>query len=139
MMQNTDGKINNLKTMYPFLVDHMVAYSDLNEFELLVKLDDGSSIIYDDVDGTFRNLPHDSNNMSELDFRKEFGARLSKIMKHKSISNQELSEKTGISEAMLSTYRNGRTNPSFYKTDKIAKALGCSTDEFRYLDNEEKR
>jgi transcriptional regulator with XRE-family HTH domain len=49
------------------------------------------------------------------------------------ISQCELSERTGITQPSISDYMNGKKLPSFYTVDKIAKALGCSVDAFRYF------
>lgn len=82
---------------------------------------------------TIRKLPRDSNNMSEEEYRIEFSMRLKKIMYRKGWTQDDLSEATGITQAMISRYISRKATPSFYNVDKIAKALGCSTDEFRYF------
>jgi transcriptional regulator with XRE-family HTH domain len=71
--------------------------------------------------------------MTEDQCRTEFGKRLIRRMYDKRMSQKELSSETGISEQMLSRYINGKSTPSFYIVDKIAKVLNCSTDEFRYF------
>jgi DNA-binding Xre family transcriptional regulator len=101
---------------------------------LLVKLNDGGIIKYDDMDHSIRRLGYSSDEMSEDDCRYEFRERLARIMLHKRISQAELSDLTGLTQATISHYLTGRRTPSFYNADKIAKALGCSTDEFRYID-----
>lgn len=134
MIQSKDNRIHNFKKIFPSLAKLMIGYREINNFELLVKLDDGSKIVYDDFNKSYRNLPRDSRNMTEQECRKEFGIRLRKTIERKGISQSELSAKTGISQPMISQYILGRKSPTFYRVDKIAKALGCSMDEFRYLD-----
>lgn len=101
--------------------------------ELVVLLNDDTYISYDEFRNSIRNLPKDPNNMTEAQFRREFGRRLTNMMMIKGVCGIELSERTGIPRSMLSNYLTGKNTPSFYKVDKIARALNCSTDEFRLL------
>ena len=98
---------------------------------LIVVMDDGEAVAYDDVLKTIRTLP--STTMDEEEFRREFGNRLWRTMADRGITQFELSELTGITQPALSNYIRGRVMPSFYAVDKIAKALGCSTEVFRYF------
>lgn len=125
---------DNFQMYFPSLASVAVDHYSVDDFELVVKLNDGSSILYDDIDKSIRNLPRDSRAMSERECKCEFGSRLRKIMAHRGITQAELSEMTGIQQASISRYCSGVKSPSFYNADKIAKALGCSIDEFRYLD-----
>lgn len=124
--------IHNYEKMFPSLANQTVGYIELNDFELLIKLEDGSKIIYDDFNKSYRNVPDDSHNMTEQECKREFGIRLRKILERKGMSQFELSERTGITPSDICNYVNGKTSPTFYRVDKIAKALGCSVDEFRY-------
>lgn len=129
----SNSALTNFKLNFPYLYKEAVSYEDLNGYDIIITLKNGASIVYDDVDKSFRNLPKDSNSMTEDECRREFGIRLEKIMNRKRITQEELSYKTGISQGMISNYITGRNSPSFYNVDKIAKALGCSVDEFRYI------
>ena len=77
-------------------------------------------------------MPKDISNMSEDECKTEFSWRLRSRMQRKRVTQQDLSDMTGISQSCISGYLNGTNMPSFYKADKIAKALGCSVDDFRY-------
>ena len=120
---------------FPFLAREAVEYHSEGYEELVVKLRDGQYILYDDFSRTFRRLPP-SYNLSEEDFKIEFGNRLCKLMALKGINQIELAERTGITQPALSNYISGKTNPHFYAVDKIAKVLGCSVDEFRYIERD---
>lgn len=125
---------NNFKMHFPVTAKLTESYRKTGLFELTVKLTDGSAVLYDDILHAIRRLPKDANKLSETEFRREFAFRLGNIMKHKCINQMDLSEKTGISQTTISGYLNGKGTPSFYNVDKIAKALKCSTDEFRYIE-----
>ena len=96
-------------------------------------MENGESYLYNDSTNVLTRLPNDRNNMTEEECSKEFGRRLRRIMLIKGVSQLELSELTEISRVLLSRYMNGKSNPGFYNIDKIARALDCSVDEFRYL------
>lgn len=118
---------------FPFLARDAVDYYIDAPDELVVTLNDGKVFAYDDIYKTFRRLP-ESHNLTETNCKIEFGNRLRRVMALKGVNETTLSEKTGIQRTLLSNYISGRTNPSFYAVDKIAKALGCSVDEFRYIE-----
>lgn len=124
----------NLKFHFAFVFDDAIDIRETGPFELTIKLSDGRSVMYDDIDKTIRNLPYDSNHMTEEECKQEFGIRMRKLMQRKSLLQSDLSEMTGIPQCSISNYMNGKTSPSFYNADKIAKALGCSLEELRYAD-----
>lgn len=125
--------LNNLQMRFPFIMKEAVECRELDRDEVLVTLNDGNRFLYDDMGGTIRKLPADSGEMSEDECRTEFGLRLYKLMYCKGLTQEDLSELTGIQRTQLSNYITGKTTPSFYIVDKIAKALECSTDDLRYL------
>ena len=124
--------IDRLDRCYPSLVKNAVEYIQDSPTELIIKLNDGSTVLYEDIDQTVRVLPQDSSNMTEQQCRHEFSVRLRQIMFKRGITQKELSEETGISEVTLSHYITGKRTPNFYNVDKISKALRCSIDSLRY-------
>ena len=129
-----DYIIEQLDRLFPFIVKEAVTYKKNSDFEWLIILSDGSSVLYDEFNKTIRRLPGNSNELTEQECRIEFGSRVRMYMDRKGISQSELSNRTGIVQSQLSNYMTGKTTPSFYIADKIAKALNCSIDEFRYVD-----
>lgn len=109
-----------------------VAYTPLNDYEMIVRLNDGDSILYDCENHTIRNLPSDAASMSEEQFRREFGHRLRRKMERQGLTQTDLAERTNSSQVAISNYLRGKTTPSAYMVDKIAKALNCSIDELTY-------
>ena len=121
------------KALFPYIAEHAVSCRCVGHDEFVVELMDGDTILCDGIEKTFRRLPKNSRNMSEKECRREFGHRISRIMTLKGINQKELSEMTGINQVSISRYITGKISPSFYNVDKIAKALGCSTDDLRYI------
>ena len=130
--------INNMldiiKSYFPFLWSRIISYWENSPYELNIELDDGSRFIFDSIDKTIRKLPENYEHLTEQDFRNEFGIRLKKLMWHKGVTQEELSTLTGISQTQISKYFTGKTSPSFYNVDKIAKALNCSVERLLYTD-----
>ena len=129
-----DMLISNFESRCPRATKDVCRYNGTTyPNELIATFKDGSKILYNDIENTVRSLPTDSSNMSKEQFKREFGYRLKQIMFAKGITQDDLSEKTGIAQETLSRYIRGKNVPSFYITDKIAKALDCSVDDFRYI------
>lgn len=124
---------DNFELYFPFLAADTITYKEISDFDLVATLRDGRQVLYNDTNHTFRNLPRDSEDMTEEECRYEFGLRLRHIMFRKGVTQEELAERLKVQQPRISKYLNGRATPSFYMVDRIAKALGCSTDEFRYI------
>lgn len=125
--------MENLKLYFPLIVSNSIGAKILNSEEVVVELYTGELMLYDDVEKTIRRLPSNDEDISEESYKIEFGYRLRKLMTRKSVTQEELSTLTGIPRTMISSYITGRNIPSFYKVDRIARALKCSTDELRYI------
>jgi DNA-binding Xre family transcriptional regulator len=123
-----------MRLHFPTLANRVVSITGCGLDGICVKMDDGTVVFYDAMDKSIRRLPENGNDMSELECRQEFALRLRRIMLQKNISQKELSETCKITPPQLSGYLTGKHTPSFYIVDKIAKALGCSVDELRYID-----
>ena len=124
--------LRNFKKQFPRFADDAVEYREKGPFELVVKLSNGRVISYYDTEQGIRRLPSDDMHLTEEECREEFGIRLCRVMYYKGVTQKELSEMTGITQANISNYITGRQTPSFYKVDKIARALDCSTEDLRY-------
>lgn len=127
-----DTIYDNLQMYFPFVINEADRIVENGNWELIAYLKDGTVFSYNDYLKTLRKLPNDSKNMTETECRNEFGIRLKRFMERKGITQLELSNMTGISAPMICKYITGKASPSFYNVDKIAKALNCSIEEFRY-------
>lgn len=123
--------ISSFERNYPGFYKDAIDFQILNTFDLIATLKDGTRILYDDFDKTFRFL-RDEGELTELECRKKFGKKLSKLLYRKGITQKELAEMIGIKPAQLNRYILGMNTPGFYIVSKIAKALDCSIDEFTY-------
>lgn len=129
-----DYLYKNMAMHFPFLAEDGVSFLEKENGDVIVKLKDGRSVLYDDRDHSIRRLPENSKNMTTEECRKEFGYRLYRLMLRKGMTQTDLSNATGIQRYLISNYITGKTTPSFCNADKLAKVLDCSMDELRYID-----
>lgn len=122
---------------FPNIAEKTVAFEeDYESFEVTVKLRNGDHLIFDSLEKSIRRVPNFSMVMNEDVYKKEFGRRLIRIVRRKGLTQKELSDLTGISERTLTRYTCGKSIPNLLHIDKIARALGCSVDEFRFFELE---
>jgi DNA-binding Xre family transcriptional regulator len=129
-----DRVFDNFERFFPSIARLALNCRQIDLSSIMVDLEDGDRVMYDDVEKTIRTLPKDPNSLSKDQCSYEFGLRLRRVMTMKGITQEELAERTGLTQTMISLYINGKNNPSFYAVDKIAKALGCSLDDLRYYE-----
>ena len=132
-MQDGEKMFGNFAMRFPFIAEKVVEWSENSEYDITVRLEDSSMFLYDNIEGSIRKLPSDSRSLTKDECNREFGERLMRMMRRKAVTQEELSERTGIGQAQISRYLNGKNSPSFYIVDKIAKALNCSVEYFRYI------
>lgn len=128
-----ENLIRNFRLYWDNLDETAVNYEQTGPSELVVTLDDGSSYLYEDSEGSIRRLPKDKYNMTENEYKREFGFRLRKLMFSRGFTQTSLADATGLNQAQISSYANGKNSPSYYNAAKIAKALECSLDDLTYL------
>lgn len=123
---------DNFKAYFPFIERDVVECKSFGPFDLLVKLKDGTAYSYSDLEHSIRKIPTDANEMTEQECRREFGYRLAQRLRLKGMTYEDLSKRTGISVNTIYNYISGKVSPTFYKVDRIARALDCSIDYFRF-------
>lgn len=63
------------------------------------------------------------------------GYKIREVREAKNISQEELSQKSGVSRSIISALENGKTNTTSKTLAKIARALGVSVDQIFYTDS----
>ena len=67
--------------------------------------------------------------MSELEWLDIFGDNLREMLLETNMTQGELANETGLTEAAISNYINKKRVPTLRAIVNIAYALGCDTDE----------
>lgn len=120
-----------LKLMYGPIFERAVEYIEVSPTEMIVKTGDGLVYLYDTWGDTIRHMPSGID-MNRDRFAMEVGERIRRIMDKKGITQEELSNKTGISQSVISRYILGKNILGLYTADKISRALGCNLDDLFY-------
>jgi DNA-binding Xre family transcriptional regulator len=97
-------------------------------------LNDDNRVEFDSSDNTIRWVRKIDRSVDNELLRKEIGRNIRKFIIYRGIQQQELSEKIGITEAMLSRYINGTSMPRLDKLHNIASVLGCRIDDLLGVD-----
>ena len=142
MLKRYEQILNSYKTWHPRLYEHTLECMPSSRYCIVASLDDGSKIEYNDLDNSIREVTRfyiceSSNELDEESWRKEFGRKLRTIIAERGISQEHLSEMTGISRQMLSRYVRGNSTPSGYILARLAEVLECDVREltkFGYVD-----
>ncbi len=65
-----------------------------------------------------------------MDIKLKIGKRIKELRSEKEYSQEELAGRAGVDRTYVNSVEHGRRNISIVNIDKIAKALGCSLQEF---------
>ena len=130
----TDLMFEDFKLYYPSEGRRAVKHWVNCTYELYIRLDDGTLLAFDYLDKSIRKVRINKEALTDNDRMSEFGRKLNRLLYAKGLTQNDLSELTGISQSMLSLYITGRVVPSFMKVDKICRALGCSMDSLRWAE-----
>jgi len=125
---------DRFKNKYPTLANEVVNYYMDGRYMLTLEYENGNAQFWDEFDDIFYPVNVDHNSVTDEQYRIDIGRRIYKVMFMKNITQEMLSEMTGIAQQQLSRYISGRTMPSFRSLDKITRALRMSLDELRHID-----
>lgn len=116
----------------PFVKEKdVINIEELNDWDLLITFKSGRKVLYDIYTGYYKNVYYENiNELTEEQERKEFAYRLRSLMGRKWITQEQLAETVGLTQAMISRYVRGEAIPSAIVLRKISKALDCSMDDF---------
>ena len=114
---------------FPEISKTAIDWYPSGQMEIIIKLSDGSKIIYDGICKIIKTVGKSSGFSNDEEWNMEFARRLYRRLQIKSMTIQELSEITGISRQSLSRYSNGTSVPTPRNITKMARALGCSPSE----------
>ena len=130
MLNSSFGLIlEQFKMYFPSLYDRGVDWWKSGPYHITILLDDNSRVEFDSSDNTIRWVQKIDRSVDSDILRKEIGRNIRKFIVYRGMRQQDVSEKVGITEAMLSRYINGTSMPSIDKLHNIAKVLGCHVDD----------
>ena len=128
-MSLTRYLVQAFEAYYPNEYDRCKEYSDVDPGLIRIRLVDGTTGYFDNIDFVFRVVYRHGDDFTEA-WKKAFAVLLDYRMTMKCISQARLSEITGISQASLSGYLNGKKMPTALSVAKIAKAVDVPSQFF---------
>ena len=131
MTKNYDVPIEDFKYRYFWLFDRLEHYEELDENRVFVFLNDGRTILYDNLVHFYHNVKiFDSvGELSNEEWKKGFSNLLRERIRRSGLSQYTLAERIGITKSMLNNYVTGRTIPSTNILNRLAEELNCSADD----------
>lgn len=126
----------NVLKINPFVTrDDVEEIIEYNKWDIVIIFKNGQRYSYDTLTDYHRLIFYnDVAELTEEQEAREFARKLLKMMQRKWITQEELAERIGTSQTMISRYITGQCIPNYRVVVKIAKVLNCSTDAFRYDD-----
>ena len=104
----------------------------INQYEIFFRFKDGDKCIFDRTTNMIRGFYPEDHELSDDEWKRSFKNRLCTIMMHECLTQEELADRVGTSQIMISRYMTGACVPSAVMLKKIAKALNTSMDDFFY-------
>lgn len=130
MLSSSFGLIlDQFKMYFPELYSQGVDWWKSGPYHITILLRDNSRVEFDSSENTVRWVSKIDHTIDNEALRKELGRNIRKFITYRGIRQQEVSEKIGITEAMMSRYINGTSMPGLDKLYKIAGVLGCRIEE----------
>ena len=144
MLKRYEQIIEDYKIWHPTFYEQTVECRPSGRSCILATLNDGSKVEYSSVDNTIRDVTklyirESAESLNEESWRREFGYKLRRAISDKGLTQERLSELTGISRQMLTRYVRGNSTPSGYILSQLAEVLDCDVREltkFGYIDGE---
>lgn len=144
MTESFERVVAGYKNWYPNLYERTVDCKPCGRYTILATLDDGSRLEYTTLNDSIRDVSKyyavrngDGNN--EEVWRQEFGNKLRRIIAERGMSQEQVSDLTGISRQMLTRYVKGMSTPSGYNLTRLSEILDCDIRDltrFDYIDAE---
>lgn len=108
----------------------------IDDWDLFIMFDDGVKYIYDIQTESSRSYTYNLNTITEEQWKFEFKEKLERRLAHMYISQEELADRVGTTQPMISKYINGDAMPGLYMFHKIVDAIGCDDRDLLFQDYE---
>lgn len=118
---------------FPDLLGKVMHVREYVQLMLLLETNSKYDYFYDLSNNVLIPIPKSDQDLDKESFRRIFGVLLRRALERSGLTQEELSEKTGIPQPNISDYLYGKHFPSFYQIDKMAKAMNCSVEDLRYV------
>ena len=130
--EDWESIFNDFESHYFRLADKVINWYPSGKNEIIIVLDDGCVLRFDWITKYCQNIiesEEDDYMKDEDSWKNNFANRLNQRMKNIFYTQERLAAETGISFVTINKYAKGKSIPSVYNLEKIARALKCSMYE----------
>lgn len=130
-MNNCEMMYESFCKYFPSEIDNVYEYREdsLTPYELILKYHNGSIYIFNTLHNSIRKIQDNIDNISEDEWKREFGRRLRRQLSYKGYTQSEFANLLEVTQPIVNGYINGKNIPSSYVLRKMATILGCSMDD----------
>lgn len=119
--------LRDFRLYFPYLANKVVRERWIDARTVIFDMDDGKLIRYSHSLNAIRVIKEYDG--TEEEWRKEFSRRLYEKMENNGFTQVTLADRIGVSAMTINKYLHHQALPNSYIASKLAKALGCTTDE----------
>ena len=112
--------------------EDIVEYKAVTPYDLVIEFKNGERRIYDTFSNTWSYVKYESDDLTDEQELHEFQVNLKTLMRRKFVDQTELARRLGVSQGTISKYTTGHLIPDVLMLRKMARALGCSVNDFFY-------
>lgn len=123
-----DELYNEAIRYHKYLEPHIDCYTILSPFELELKLNNGTTMVFDSLDKTVVTVRRGEVSTKE-EWNNEFGRRLNRALWKRGLTQEELATAVGISRQSLGKYLAGKATPSVQAVTKLSRVLNCPVSD----------
>ena len=125
MKSNSEILIEQFRLYFPDLYDRAIDWWKSGPYYITFLLDNNDRIEFDGSNNSIRWVRKIDRCVDNDEFRKEIGRNIKKFITYRGLNQQEISDKVGITQAMLSRYITGTSIPGVDKLNRLANVLDC--------------
>lgn len=122
---------NDFAFYFPAEAEASLSWWATGPTEITIRLKDKTLATHDLIGSRTRFLHRDpeSTALSEEDWAKEFGINLGAKMRKAFMSQSDVAERLGVSQATVSNYLNGKRLPNAHRLMRLSEILNCSVTD----------
>lgn len=105
----------------------------VSDYDVLIIFNDNTIYIYDTFLNMYRIIKYKTAELTEEEWRIEFGRRLHDLLQRKFITETSFAQMLNISLPALNRYIKGKVTPNAYMLNKILTILEIKADQLLFI------
>ena len=105
----------------------------VSDYDILIIFNDGTIYIYDTFINMYRTIKYTRPELTEEEWRFEFGRRLHDLLQRKYITETDFAKMLNLQLPSLNRYIKGKVTPNAYMLNKILTILEIKADQLLFI------